>query len=374
MSISFEVATSTSGYEVAVETGRLLAALAEPGERVYFVDQFLEAVLRGAGIDPIVIVADESAKSLDRMSQLIFDMRGRGVSRDTVLVAVGGGVVQDAAAFVASIYMRGLAWIYIPTTLLSMVDSCIGGKSSINVGQYKNIVGTIHPPQRVIIDPLAALTLTHDQKVAGLCEAVKICACRGPEALNAYLALDPSTIMPVDRLTTVIVLSLQHKKWFIEIDEFDKAERLLLNFGHTFGHAIEVATDFRVSHGIAVGLGMLSALYLGVALNIEYGEMSVAEKLRNHVTSLLASIDGSDVLLAGVEVDRLMDAFESDKKHRKTQYAVIIVTAQGSVERRLLPRDSVSAGVIRGAFSAMISDWSSEVCAGGPEKQINDLR
>lgn len=357
MSVSFEVATATGSYEVVVASGALAATLAESGDRIYIVDAFLEPVLRAAGIEPIVIVADEPAKSLDRMDQLIVEMRDRRATRNSVLVAVGGGVVQDAAAFVASIYMRGLGWIYVPTTLLSMVDSCIGGKSSINVGKYKNIVGTIHPPQRVIVDPLVASTLSHEQKAAGLCEAAKICLCRGPDALNAYLELVPTTDMSTDGLAAVTALTLQHKKWFIEIDEFDKAERLLLNFGHTFGHAIEAATDFRVSHGIAVGLGMLTALQLGAVLGRNYDETRVVTRFRDHIIGLVGSIDGLAEYLAGVEVERLMDAFESDKKHRRTEYAVIIVTADGSVERRFLPRDAASADLIAGVFATMLTDW-----------------
>lgn len=358
MSVSFDVATSTGSYDVDIAFGALAGVLAEPGERVYIADAYLEGRLREAGIDPIVIVADESAKSLDRMTDLIVAMRERRATRNTVLVAVGGGVVQDAAAFVASIYMRGLDWIYIPTTLLSMADSCIGGKSSINVGKYKNIVGTIHPPRRVVVDPATASTLTHEQRAAGLCEAVKICLCRGPGALDAYLALAPSAGMPDEALAEVIALSLQHKKWFIEIDEFDKAERLLLNFGHTFGHALEVASGFRVSHGIAVGLGMLAAFHLGAAMGRAYDLVPGAGRFRDHVLTLVGSVDGLADDLAGVEVTALMDAFESDKKHTRDTYAVIIVTAEGAVERCLLPRDPVSAELVANAFGAMLADWT----------------
>jgi len=357
MSVSFEVKTSDGTYAVDIAFGGLAAALAEPGERVYIADAYLEPVLRQAGIDPIVIVADEGAKSLDRMTQLIVEMRDRRATRNTVLVAVGGGVVQDAAAFAASVYMRGLDWIYVPTTLLSMADSCIGGKSSINVGKYKNIVGTIHPPCRVIVDPATAATLTIEQRAAGLCEAVKICLCRGPDALDEYLALAPAADMPDAALAAVIALSLQHKKWFIEIDEFDKAERLLLNFGHTFGHAVEAASGFRVSHGIAVGLGMLAAFHLGSALGRDYDATPTTGRFRDHVTTLVGSVDGLADALAGVEVAALMDAFESDKKHSRDSYAVIIVSSDGIVERRMLPRDAASAALIGEAFEAMLREW-----------------
>jgi len=359
MSVSFKVATSTGSYNVDIACGALAATLAEVGERIYIVDAFLEPTLRAAGIDPIVIVATESAKSLDRMADLIIAMRERRATRNTVLVAVGGGVVQDAAAFVASVYMRGLDWIYAPTTLLSMTDSCIGGKSSINVGTFKNIVGTIHPPQRVVVDPLLASTLTLEQRAAGLCEAVKICLCRGPEALDQYLALSPSSDMPDEALARVIALSLQTKKWFIEIDEFDKSERMLLNFGHTFGHAFEAASGFRVDHGIAVGLGMLAALHLGAAMGRDYRATPIVGRFRDHVIDLVSARRDLARDLASVEVPALMEAFEADKKHSRDSYAVIIVTPQSAVERRLLPRDGASAQLIAGAFQAVLADWAT---------------
>ncbi len=163
----------------------------------------------------------------------------------------------------ASVYMRGLQWAYIPTTLLAMCDSCIGGKSSINVGPYKNLVGTFHPPAAIMIDPGLVSTLSLEQTVSGLVEACKICYCRGTAAFQEYLDLKPSPSMTEGQIEQAVLLSLSSKKWFIEIDEFDRAQRLLLNFGHTFGHAIEGASHFRISHGIAVGVGMLCAIRLG---------------------------------------------------------------------------------------------------------------
>jgi 3-dehydroquinate synthase len=358
MPSSFDVATSTGSYGVAIAPGMLQATLAEEGERVYMVDAFLADRVRAAGIDPIVIDADEGAKSLDRMTELVVAMRERRATRNTVLVAVGGGVVQDAAAFVASVYMRGLDWVYVPTTLLSMTDSCIGGKSSINVGKYKNIVGTIHPPVQVLVDPVVAETLSVEQRAAGLCEAVKICLCRGPHALDAYLALSPAPDMPADALAEVMALSLGAKKWFIEVDEFDKAERLLLNFGHTFGHALEAASGFGVSHGIAVGLGMIAALYLGDAMGRDYARAPHVAAFRAHVAALVGTVDGLADVLARVEVPALMDAFESDKKHARDRYTVIIVTEDGAVERCFAPRESASAALIAQAFGAMLAEWT----------------
>ena len=173
------------------------------------------------------------------MPQVISRMRDLGVNRNTQLIAIGGGITQDVAAFCATVFMRGLRWSYLPTTMLSMADSCIGGKSSINVGKYKNLVGMIYPPEEVLIDPDFAQTLSEEQMVEGLCEAVKICFCRDEATFARYIALNPRADTLAHGLENVLGLTLEAKRWFIEIDEFDKAERLLLNFGHTFGHAME---------------------------------------------------------------------------------------------------------------------------------------
>ena len=355
MPTCFDVTASTGAYAVEIATGSLDALLAQgDGDRVFVVDAFLRDRVAAAGIDPIVIAADESAKSLDRMADLIVSLRDRRATRGTTLVAVGGGVIQDAAAFAASVYMRGIEWAYVPTTLLSMTDSCIGGKSSINVGPYKNIVGTFHPPARVLVDPALADTLSAEQVAAGLCEAAKICLCRGPDTINAYVTLAPGVDATPGELERVIELSLGAKKCFIEVDEFDRGERLLLNFGHTFGHALEAASGFAVSHGIAVGLGMLAAIEMAQATE-PHALPSEVVAFRQHVCDLVAAVDGLAETLAGVELDRVMAAFEADKKHGRDFYAVILPRPDGRIERRLLPRTADTRTQIGRAAAAMLT-------------------
>ena len=352
--ISFDIVAAAGSYAVEIAPGLLAGVVRDSGDQVFIADAFIVPVLVAAGIDPIAIVADEPAKSLDRMTEVIVALRERGATRSTTLVAVGGGVVQDIAAFAASVYMRGIQWTYVPTTLLSMADSCIGGKSSINVGAYKNIVGTIHPPVKVVIDPALTRSLSVEQKAAGLCEAAKIAFCRSPATFDDYLALGPGVDADDTTLAAVLNLSLRTKQWFIEIDEFDRAERLVLNFGHTFGHAIEAASGFAVGHGIAVGLGIEAALHLGEALGRDYRAVPAVARLRTHLAALLAAVPDLAVALAGITPAALIDAFRSDKKHSRTAFAVIIVTDAGVVERRFVPRDAASTAAIAGAFAATI--------------------
>jgi 3-dehydroquinate synthase len=302
----------------------------------------------------IFVEALETEKSLDRMPAIIERLRALGATRKTRLQAVGGGVVQDIAAFVASVYMRGLPWNYTPTTVLAMVDSCIGGKSSINVGPYKNLVGTFHPPQHIYVDPALAETLPRDQFASGLIEAAKICFCRGAESFARYLACEPGTSMATSALEEVILTSLLAKKHFIEVDEFDKKERLLLNFGHTFGHAIEGASHYGIPHGIAVGIGILCSLEFQRERGVSYaGVRSVAE-LEKHLIGMIRMLPGLREQLADVLLDDMLQRFGSDKKHTRERYTLILVGADGAVGLEQMERGVAMDDAIRRAVERTV--------------------
>ena len=357
MPVSFDIKSSTGGYGVSIGNGALAELLSRPGDQVFVVDAYFAHLFEGAAESPILIEAKETSKSLDRIPDVIIALRERSVTRGTTLIAVGGGIVQDIAAFVASVYMRGIDWIYVPTTLLSMVDSCIGGKSSINVGKYKNIVGGFHPPKQVIIDPSLAGTLGDEQMAAALCEAAKICLCLDVSTFDRYLGLDPNVNSSAEAVGQIIDLSLRAKKHFIEIDEFDKGERLTLNFGHTFGHSLESASCFAISHGIAVGLGMLAAIRLGELLGHDYSHLAHVARFHEHIERLVGAVDGIDGIVGGLSVDEAMDAFLSDKKHGRDSLAVVIFNGYGEVERVSLPRTTASTAQIAKAFSSLIAEW-----------------
>jgi 3-dehydroquinate synthase len=255
--------------------------------------------------------------------------------------------------------MRGVEWEYLPTTLLAMVDSCIGGKSSINVGPYKNLVGTFHPPTHIRIDPRLVETLPTEAKLSGLLEACKICFCRGSNTFVDYLSLQPSPTMGDAQIQGVIELSLSAKKWFIEIDEFDQADRLLLNFGHTFGHAIEAASDFRVAHGIAVGIGMLCALELGQLLGRKYSGSKGVAQLNSHVRELLGGAKGLSGDLGNIRILDILDRFEADKKHGSSEYTVVLVTEAGAVGLEKLAKSKGAVTAIQSAISNVLAGLSA---------------
>ena len=355
MSASFEIQSASGGYTVEIEAGLLARTMEAARDRaaadtaattVMFADARFTKAYATLGLPMISVAAEESVKSLDAIPDLVIALRKYGATRRTGLIALGGGIVQDAAAFIASIYMRGISWTYVPTTLLGMADSCIGGKSSINVGPYKNIVGTYCPPARVLIDPLFTETLQPEQRAAGLIEAAKICYCRGTEAFACYMARNPSVGMSAAEFEPLVIDSLASKKWFIELDEFDRAERLLLNFGHTFGHALEGASHFDIEHGIAVGLGILCAIQVGPLLGHPALSAPRVQQLERHMRDLLSTVPRLRVTLGRVAIDDVVDRFRSDKKHGPEDYSIVGLREDGSVELVRLPRTQATLEAI----------------------------
>ncbi|MCP3384587.1 3-dehydroquinate synthase [Bradyrhizobium sp. CCGUVB4N] len=359
MQESFEIAASTGSYPVTVGQNLFSQIVTENPDAIYIIDKILEPRLPANIKKRIVIEALESNKSLEFAPHVIGELRKLGADRTSHLFAIGGGIIQDITTFAASIYMRGVDWTYLPTTLLSMVDSCIGGKSSINAAGYKNLVGNFFPPNNVVVDVSFIDTLDAEMIVGGLYEAGKICYASGYQGFLDYLAQEPARAMTAERAQRVILKSLRTKKWFIEVDEFDRKERLLLNFGHTFGHAIEAATEFAVSHGIGVGLGMLVANeYAKRHGNLTSDGQKRADHLASHVRALLGN-GASSCLPRGmptIDLALVMDKFDYDKKHRPGFYRTIVPTGDGALELISVPKTDETRRNIVAAYEAALGD------------------
>lgn len=242
----------------------------------YLID---DAIVRhyGAAItdltDPartVLVEATEENKAFERLTPVFLGLLQRGLKRDGVLVVIGGGVLQDIGCFIASVLSRGLHWELIPTTLLAQADSCIGSKSSINIGPYKNQIGTFYPPHRVLLIPEVLKTLPPDEIRSGLGEVIKLQLLKSQADFDELMAdlaglnADTQAVL----LTKWVMRSMAVKQPYIETDEYDRGVRNLLNYGHTFGHAYESATHYGIPHGIAVILGMLTATFLSVRLGL----------------------------------------------------------------------------------------------------------
>lgn len=195
----------------------------------------------------------EKSKNFDTYRAICQTLSSAHFTRHDAVIAVGGGVVGDMAGFAAATYMRGIDFYNIPTTLLSQVDSSIGGKTAIDLDGYKNIIGAFHQPQKVIIDPDVLSTLPKRQVSNGLAESIKMAACFDKDLFELFLKEDY-----MEHIEKIIELSLKIKRNVVELDEKESGLRKVLNFGHTIGHGIETSADGELYHGECVGLGMIA--------------------------------------------------------------------------------------------------------------------
>jgi len=225
----------------------------------------------------IIINAIEEQKSYTGLVPIIHELINIGFKRNNRLVAIGGGITQDVTAFTASILYRGVQWLFYPTTLLAQGDSCIGSKTSVNFGKYKNQVGGFYPPENIFIDLKFLDTLTDLDLKSGFGEMSHYFVIAGEKDFERYKKEYPLALNDKKVLSGLISRSLEIKKRYIEIDEFDKKERQIFNYGHSFGHAIESLTDYRIPHGIAVSYGMDMSNYVSMKLGY------ISESIRNEI-------------------------------------------------------------------------------------------
>ncbi len=228
----------------------------------------LETLLTHKDIKIMIIPEGESAKSWDMVEFLTDELVNAHFNRECTLIALGGGVVGDITGFVASIYLRGVNFIQIPTTLLAQVDASVGGKTAINHAKGKNLIGSFYQPKAVVIDVDSLKTLPDRDFIAGIAEIIKIACIRDADFFN-WLENNVDAILARDSkaLIHMINRSVTLKVEIVKADEKEKHERMLLNFGHTIGHAIEAARDYQGLHGEAVAVGMVEE----VKLSQEYG-------------------------------------------------------------------------------------------------------
>lgn len=214
-------------------------------------------------IDRIAIEPGEASKKIETVVAITERMLALGADRHTGMIALGGGVVGDLAGFAASIFMRGIPVIQVPTTLLAQVDSSIGGKTGVDTVAGKNLLGTFHQPKAVFSDIAFLSTLPDKEFRNGLAEVIKYGAIEDPELLNdVEAAASTSTLREAAFLERIIESACRIKKGIVELDEREQGLRRILNFGHTVGHAIEAASGYSLTHGEAVAIGMVAAATL----------------------------------------------------------------------------------------------------------------
>jgi 3-dehydroquinate synthase len=303
-----------------------LVIITNPVVKVLYGDM-LRADLEAAGFDASVLIVPEGEdfKSLEQAGKLFLGLNEIHAERTTPILAVGGGVMGDLAGFVSATYMRGVPLVQIPTTLLSQVDSSIGGKVAVNHGRLKNNIGAFYQPKMVITDVSTLKTLPEKEMNNGLAEAIKygiIC----DKGLFQIIESEIERIKSFDEriLTEVICRCAGIKAKIVEKDEKDTGLRNILNYGHTIGHAIETVSDFRVSHGQAVSIGMVTA---GL-ISLKMGFLSDSDLNRIEAVLIKSALP---VKIPGLDIDDLMQALKHDKKKKEGKIRFILPKSIGEV-------------------------------------------
>jgi 3-dehydroquinate synthase len=280
----------------------------------------------GLKTDLLSIPPGEASKRWETARSIFDWMAGAGFDRRSALVAVGGGVVGDLAGFAASLYMRSIPFAQVPTTLLAQVDSSMGGKTAIDFGDRKNLLGTFHQPRRVYTDPEALATLPPEEMANGMAEVIKSAIVRDP-AFFGFLERRRDAVLARDAkiMETVVTRCCRIKTGVVMEDEKDTGARRILNFGHTVGHAVEVLSGYAVPHGAAVSMGMAAE----TALACRLGLLPASEKGR--ILGLLKAYGLPSGLPRSLDRARLVDLMKGDKKTEQGRIVMALPTAVGAV-------------------------------------------
>ena len=284
----------------------------------------------------IGIDAAESQKSYQEIEPVINTLIERGFRKNHRLIAIGGGITQDVTAFIASILYRGVQWYFFPTTLLAQGDSCIGSKTSINFGKFKNQVGGFYPPNKIYVDPKFLNTLPFKELQSGLGEMAHYFVVAGEEDFDRYKRDYEQALVDKNVLRGVIARSLEIKKSYIEIDEYDKNERQVFNYGHSFGHAIESLTNYGIPHGIAISVGMDMSNF--VSMKKGY----ITSELRQNSRELFEKIwDGYADQVKRLDIDSYLVALSKDKKNKGPLLGLILNKGYGKVFKDFTENDMI---------------------------------
>ena len=285
----------------------------------------------------VILPEGEEQKTRANWQRLLDELVALGAQRDATVVALGGGVIGDMAGFAAAAYMRGIRVIQVPTTLLAQVDAAIGGKTGVNLAAGKNLVGAFHAPAAVIVDVDTLNTLGERDYRAGLAEVVKYGAIRDPDFLS-WLEQEAGALsarLP-EALMQAIFRSAKNKAEVVAADEREAGQRALLNFGHTFGHALETATGYhRYRHGEAVAIGMCLAARLSELLAM--APVGVADRL----SALLGRLQLPTSLPDDVDADQLLQLMRLDKKNAADQIRLVLLEDLGRAVVKPCPSDDI---------------------------------
>ncbi len=325
--LQYKFSRKTSTYYLDADFS-YLEKLVDKAHTVIITDEniFGKHQKRFGGWNTIVISAGEQFKIQATVDSIIEQLIEFGADRKTFLVGVGGGVVTDITGYVAAVYMRGLSFGFVPTSILAMVDASIGGKNGIDVGVYKNLVGTIRQPEFLLYDYSLLKTLPKEEWVNGFAEIIKHAVIKDA-ALFRELEKNKLTLYQKDKtaLAKLIKRNVVIKSTVVEKDEFEQGERRLLNFGHTLGHAIE--NVYELSHGHAISIGMVAASMISEEFTPFKETNRVMGLLKRYGLPTLAQYDPKEV----------MEVLRMDKKKVKDSINYVLLNKIGQAVVKVIP-------------------------------------
>lgn len=309
--------TAMDGRQVLVVSNEIVAGL-------YL--QRLRDGLTGLAHDVVILPDGEASKTLHCVARIFEALAALRATRDATVIALGGGVIGDLAGFAAACWMRGIDVVQMPTTLLAMVDSSVGGKTAVNLDAGKNLVGAFHQPRQVLVDTATLDSLPAREYRSGLAEVAKYGAIGDPAFLD-WLAANTTALLARDRhaVAHAVAESCRYKAAIVSRDEHEQGERALLNFGHTFAHALEAETGFgTLLHGEAVAIGMVLAARLSSSLGL--APDGDADRLEH----LLAGFGLPVRVPAGTSIGALLERMQLDKKNRAGRLRLVLWRGSGN--------------------------------------------
>ncbi|MDR0287097.1 MAG: hypothetical protein LBI03_05230 [Clostridiales bacterium] len=327
------VKAHSKDYEISLYNSfSFMGELAQIKDKLVVVDKnvylLYKDIFNCFGSDEIFLIeASEENKTMNTVFEVCKKMTELDAKRNASIISFGGGITQDLTGFAASILYRGVNWHYVPTTLLAQADSCMGSKTSLNFQRFKNLFGTFYPPNKVYIFPEFLKTLKKDDFLSGLGEVVKFNVMAASEGISRLEKdLDSLLTYNLELLTGYIERSLEFKKSFVEADEFDFSQRKLLNFAHTFGHAIENVSNFDVPHGQAVSIGMIIANRISLGRGLI--SMETCEKIENLVEKVISVPLKNEYFSS----DSIVENMKKDKKRQGEGLAAVIMNENLELE------------------------------------------
>ncbi len=330
---SLKIRSQFGDYEVSIveSLGALIGDLQAHDFKGLMIDRYIDEELLGESsffpdLPRIRIEANESAKQYSAIESIYVWMAENQFDRKSHLLVVGGGSIQDIATFTAATFHRGLKWTFVPTTLLSQADSCIGGKCGINLQSYKNQVGLVYPPSRIVANSGFLAHLKQADLISGMGEILKISVTGRDNFWSDYKDLVRNRSIPEYPYSQLINLALRAKRYVIEVDEMELDFRRVLNYGHTLGHAIEAASDFAIPHGIGVILGIKAVTLLGQQWGITPKQLG--DDIVKHADQLLSGYQGP----LDFHVDTAIRMLKHDKKTANGLVTFVVLKEVGTHE------------------------------------------